>query len=338
MADKSKEKESQPDDKESDGPEIIVDGTAIVLLVVFTILILGPLLSEFFFRYGLIDKLWTNLGTYGDYFGSLFNAGALIFLGWSFYYQKREIRLQRKEFEKSVEMFKAQQKEMADQNALNRNTEIARQRGILFGMESGPSGKYIRQYAMQDLHGMRSRRFSNVDLNGLDISHFDLRDCDLENSNLANSDMFRTNFEGANLKQVALISAKASQVILTGASLQSADLRNANMFKANLEGADLSGAVIGIDDNDVAAFNDEWLGANLERANFRYADLTDSILNLADLRNADLRGANLTRASFTGASVEGAKIDHKWRTQIEGYHGNPKWFDETGREVNDSPN
>jgi uncharacterized protein YjbI with pentapeptide repeats len=115
-----------------------------------------------------------------------------------------------------VEVFEAQKKEMQEQTRLIRNTEIARQRQILFNPDLGKGGKYMREYAMRDLLEMGEKRFSNVNLTGLNFSGCDFRGCDLRHTNFTSCGLNDAKFKGA-------------------------DFNHAQLHRSNLVGADLAG-------------------------------------------------------------------------------------------------
>ena len=68
----------------------------------------------------------------------------------------------------------------------------------------------------------------------------------------------------------------------------------------------------------------EFIAAKLVGADFtgagldRYAKLSGTRFNGADLRNAEFDGADLTGADFTGANVQGATFESASLTGVKG--------------------
>ena len=331
MATESEGAERELDSTDSTITDKIVNFLVIGFLVICVGLIVVPLLF-----WSPDSSFWQVRGTYGDFFAGTFTAAALAFVAWSSYHQRkelalqrRELALQRQEFKKSVEVFEAQKQEMEEQNALNRNTEIARQRQILFDTAGN---KYIREYAMRDLLAMGVKQFSNVDLSRLNFNGFNFHECNFLNTDLRKSNMDRANLTGAILVGADLSESIISDADLAGAILQRTDFRKSNLRKANLSGTDLMGAYLGAVDDEERKDKHFFLGADLTGADLRNANLTDCVLKLAELADADLRGANLAEVNFFQVGVGGAKIDLIWRGVIDGYHGKPLWYDAAGNE------
>ena len=112
-----------------------------------------------------------------------------------------------------------------------------------------------------------------------------------ERANLEGAYLYKTDLEGANLKEANLKEAYLYNANLEGANLIGANLKGANLYNANFEEAYLE-------------------GANLEGANFEEAYLEGANLKGANLKGANLEGANLKRANLIGANLIGIKTNY----------------------------
>ena len=89
-----------------------------------------------------------------------------------------------------------------------------------------------------------------------------------------------------------------------------ADMKHVSLRRANLEGANMSGAASNSGQSTARV-----IGANLQRADVREANLRGSVLvrvrfDYADLRGADFRNANITRMSLQGALYDEGAFDN----------------------------
>ena len=114
------------------------------------------------------------------------------------------------------------------------------------------------------------RTFSEMDINGLDLSKAHLPGITLSNANCA-----YVNFQGANLSG------------------------------GKFDKADLSGAVL----KDAVLSRGYFSYANLQNADLRGADLSDAYLNYANLHGANLCGANLKGVKVTEDQLNQAKTN-----------------------------
>ena len=114
------------------------------------------------------------------------------------------------------------------------------------------------------------RTFSEMDINGLDLSK-------------------------AHLPGITLSNANCSQINLQGA----------NLAGGKFEKADLSGAVM----KDAVLSKGYFSYANLQNADLRGADLTEAYLNYANLHGANLCGANLKGVKISEAQLSQAKTN-----------------------------
>lgn len=184
---------------------------------------------------------------------------------------------------------------------------------------------------------------SGVDLSGVDLEKANLEGAILSNANLAEADLSEaylvgadlrsanlteTDFSRAKLGLANLAGATMNTVDLHAASLPLANLQDATLLKAELGGAHLAGANLvnaNLSEADLTEFTSTgfipFLGLQRFRlyANLRGADLSGSILSMADLDDAvlsdaqllgtSLDGANLNDVALRGANLTGAVVD-----------------------------
>jgi uncharacterized protein YjbI with pentapeptide repeats len=113
----------------------------------------------------------------------------------------------------------------------------------------------------------------------------DLRDVDLTSARLRDATFFRADLSRSDLTGVSAFRAKLVNAVMREAKLDEAKLSETDFTKADLTGASMA-------------------GADLRRARF-----FDAILRNADLTGARLTGADLTRADLTGATwVDGKRV------------------------------
>jgi len=183
-----------------------------------------------------------------------------------------------------------------------------------------------------------------ANLEGANLSGTNLTFANLVEVSAIETDLEAANLQGANLEQANLEQARLSapallkQANLTGAILIDADLRGANFNLANLQQADLSGA--NLDQTDVEIddipgnysageqfldtnspllalaigtskgidFPTDFLGANLEGANFSNTSLKKVIFE----------GANLTNVDFTESNLDSEELEIQSGVQLCG--------------------
>lgn len=193
-----------------------------------------------------------------------------------------------------------------------------------------------------DLSG---RDMSGCDLTGLDLSGANLSRAKLAGANLHGVKLVGADLTGADLSRADLtftwiMKAKFDHAILHGATLQtvitSEGMDNKRETAASFVGADLSDTSATVhfsyDDMRGAKFmgtrqsvvlanqsmgmlRSEYVGADLDGADFTGAQLGRITFEFAKLNGAVFRDADLTRADFTGAYLTGAdftgaKLDH----------------------------
>lgn len=154
----------------------------------------------------------------------------------------------------------------------------------------------------------------NANLSNANFSQADLFQADLTNSNLSSAKLIGTNLHQAILKNANLTGADLTEANLSGANLLAASLSRVNaigtQFKfaelersdwreADLSGADFSGAKLqDANFSDTKLAGTNFRGTNLHNVNFRNADL-----KMTDLRGADLEGADFQGAIFVAAKI-----------------------------------
>ncbi len=202
---------------------------------------------------------------------------------------------------------------------------------------------------------LSAARNGKLDLSGKDMQGDDLIGLDLSGANLAGANFAGANLHGVKLVGTDLTGANLAKADLTFAWIMKAKFDHANLHGATLQtvitsqgmdnkpetaasfvGADLSdtSATVHFSGDDMRGANvqrsnqsvvlanqsmgmlrSEYVGANLDGANFTDAKLGRITFEFAKLNKAIFRGADLTRADFTGAYLTGAdftgaKFDH----------------------------
>ena len=180
--------------------------------------------------------------------------------------------------------------------------------------------------------------------NGLDLSH-----CNMQNVSFFGAELMGANLSGANLQGAYLNLARLENANLSKANLSNATIFQAIFSKTNFEGANLSNArMIGtlgdvnmanatiikgrfgldIGNQPMGAMrfdaiggkfaNTNFEGADINRSNFKFADLKGANLRNTDLFRADLSKADLTGADITGAKMGEAVLDETIMTNVKG--------------------
>lgn len=159
------------------------------------------------------------------------------------------------------------------------------------------------------------------DFNGVNLSEANLSSAKLQGVNFSHANLNVVNFSGANLMFANLSYAKLNVARLSGANLESANLNNASLNVANLIRANLSCAQL----KKATLIRAELIRAdlshaNLSGANIRGADLREATLRHAVLQNANLSEATLRAGSLTGANLEQAHLNNTdlIRTDLSG--------------------
>ncbi|MBX2865232.1 MAG: pentapeptide repeat-containing protein [Leptolyngbyaceae cyanobacterium MAG.088] len=174
--------------------------------------------------------------------------------------------------------------------------------------------------------------FSGAYLVGADLSDANLTETDLSRAKLGLANLSGATMEAvdlhaaslplANLQDTVMPMAKLGGAHLAGANLVNADLSEADLTEftstgfipflglqrfrlyANLRGADLSGSMLTMADFDDAVLSD----AKLVEANLTDANLNDVALRGADLTGATIAADNLAEARLCGATMPSGEL------------------------------
>jgi uncharacterized protein YjbI with pentapeptide repeats len=206
---------------------------------------------------------------------------------------------------------------------------------VKVALSAAPNGKL--DLSGKDMHG---DDLTGLDLSGANLSHANLAGANLHGVKLVGSDLTGADLRKADLTFTWIMKARFDHANLQGATLQtvitSEGMDNKPETAASFVGADLSdtsatvhfsgddmrGAIFKRSSQSVVLANQsmgmlrsEYVGANLDGADFEGAQLGRITFRFAKLNNANFRGADLTRADFTGAYLTGAdftgaKFDH----------------------------
>ena len=180
--------------------------------------------------------------------------------------------------------------------------------------------------------------------NGLNLSH-----CNMQNVSFFGAELMGANLSSANLQGAYLNLARLENANLSKANLSNATIFQAIFSKTNFEGANLTNArMIGtlgdvnmanatiikgrfgldIGNQPMGAMrfdaiggkfaNTNFEGADINRSNFKFADLKGANLRNTDLFRADFSKADLTGADITGAKMGEAVLDETIMTNVKG--------------------
>ncbi len=156
------------------------------------------------------------------------------------------------------------------------------------------------------------RNFSNIDLFGTNLSKVNFQNAFLYQARFAYANLTRSNLSWAklveaNFVKAILVMSEFEGAVLNKANLSKATIMGTNLNKAELQDADFTEAHIG-----PIHFNRKFFTtlseADLMRANFSQARLTD-----VDLSNANLCGANFEGAKLEKVILRDAKYDKNTR-------------------------
>jgi len=206
---------------------------------------------------------------------------------------------------------------------------------------------------------------SNKDVGYLNFNGMDLRHCNMVNTsffgayligaNLSNADMQRSylnlaRLENANLSGANLTDATIFQAIFDKTNFQGANLTNARMIgtlgNVNMSNATIKRGRFGLDigNQPMGAMrfdaiggkftNTNFEGADINRSNFKFADLRNANLRNTDLFRADLSKADLTGADITGAKMGEAVLDEAIMTNVIGLEAIKGYDESKGKCIN----
>lgn len=196
--------------------------------------------------------------------------------------------------------------------------------------------------------------------NGKDLSH-----CNMQNVSFFGAELMGANLSGANLQGAYLNLARLEKANLSKTNLTNATIFQAIFDKTNFEGANLTNArMIGtlgnvnmsnaiikkgrfgldIGNQPMGAMrfdaiggkftNTNFEGADINRSNFKFADLKGANLRNTDLFRADFSKADLTGADITGAKMGEAVLDETIMTDVKGLEAIKGYDEAKGKCIN----
>ena len=206
---------------------------------------------------------------------------------------------------------------------------------------------------------------SNKDAGYLVFNKMDLSQCNMQNVSFFGAELMGANLSGANLQGAYLNLARLENANLSKANLTNATIFQAIFSKTNFEGANLTNArMIGtlgdvnmanatikkgrfgldIGNQPMGAMRFDAIGGKFAKTNFEGADINRSNFKFADLKGANLRNTDLFRADFskadvTGADITGAKmgeavLDETIMTDVKGLEAIKGYDEAKGKCIN----
>ena len=159
-----------------------------------------------------------------------------------------------------------------------------------------------------------SAKLVGANMQGAYLNLARIENADFTNANLTNAIIFqaifdKANFHGANLTNARMIG-----------TLGNVDMANA-IVKNGKFGLDIGNQPMGAMRFDAIGgrfANTNFEGADINRSNFRFADLRGANLRGTDLFRADFSKADLTGADITGAKMGEAVLDGAIMTDVKG--------------------
>lgn len=186
----------------------------------------------------------------------------------------------------------------------------------------------------------------DANFSGATLDNGNFREADLTGATLSNAALEGADFTGANLSDANLSEADLTNADLTDADLENAELTDATARDANFSGANLMDAELNHTDLQRTTFDDAYAtGAEFEGATLRGAQMPDAVLdnavftgaNLlesylpgARIRDSELSGADLSTADLTEVDLQWTDLSHArlnqttldrailWRTKFTG--------------------
>jgi len=229
-----------------------------------------------------------------------------------------------------------------------RGTEHLTAEQVRAAVAAAPPGRV--DFSSKDLSGTD---LTGVDLSGAKLIHTDLSGANLHGVKLVGANLTDADLTRADLTFAWFIRANFTHADLRGATLQtivtSAGMDNTPDQAATFADANLSGASITVHfsfydmrkanfsraqmtvvmaNQSMGLLRTEFIGSNLDGANFqgaglghvtfRFAKLRGASFRGADLSDADFTGAYLSDADFTGANITGTTFDSATLTGARG--------------------
>lgn len=142
--------------------------------------------------------------------------------------------------------------------------------------------------------------FMDCDLSGANFKRATLQACEVREGSLENVDLSRSQLQGVQFHNVALVSSLALPKKLGKCGFTECDLRGRDLTECDLSKADFSRSRL-----DRARFQ----GSSLAGATFAECDLREFDFRDLDLRGADFRQARLDGAVFSHADLTDAQFD-----------------------------
>lgn len=152
-----------------------------------------------------------------------------------------------------------------------------------------------------------------ADLRGADLSYANLNGAnligaDLRGANLTGAKMHSAVLIGSNLMGASLFGAELYKANLTGCDLSNTDLRDAKMNEAKIHGAILDHARTRDNRYQIYLSKCDLTRSSVQGIDLSYVDLADTKFIDVDLRSVNVIGsrfhkADLSRANFTGAEL-----------------------------------
>ncbi|WP_042473914.1 pentapeptide repeat-containing protein [Bacillus ndiopicus] len=154
--------------------------------------------------------------------------------------------------------------------------------------------------------------FRQLDLSNEAYNDLDLRYTFFENSQLAASELCRCALIGANFKNSNLIGAN-----LSASTIHEADFSFCQLQGANFQQVQGAVGLINRQQWTMPGYLPvQFAGANLERANFEFADLRGACFLGANLHNTDFAEANLEGAIFSKEAQASIQLTPKQAAEV----------------------
>ena len=176
---------------------------------------------------------------------------------------------------------------------------------------------------------MRGTNFTNSNLSNARAANNDIRDANLSGADMTGLYAPNVNLDNSNMTDANLTNAHLSDVQFTNSNLTNAAFVGSNLQNANFTGATLAGVRSGsITFNSGAPdLPSDWklasgylVGpeANLSNAILNGADLNQVNLSGADLSGTQMAGTDLSGANLTGTDLSGANLTGTTSSEILG--------------------
>ena len=198
---------------------------------------------------------------------------------------------------------------------------------LLLDHASLPSARW----AGMDLHGalLRGVNFAGADLSRADLSQAaaaraNFTGANLRGARLGQAQLTNANLWAADLREAILVSAQLAHANLTGARCEKANFNRVRFCDILLNEADFTGANFnGAKMDEINLTMAKWAGAsfaiarlhrcNLERlelphVDFKFADLTGSLLTGTRIHGGDFRSANLSQTGLAEIDWENCDL------------------------------